>query len=245
MLECDKPIQSWEASIEALTQVNAALPKEIKAIFIGGATIPLHDEKNNVEKYFRPTKDIDVLPDTELDFYDSESLLRKSGFKDLHEPPITSFLFKDIPVDFIFPSGEQGFSNEWLIPAVKSAVPYTLPNGSTIHIPLLENLLALKIAAAKSRGMKEGKSIHDSHDIEDIFTLLSSRKDVSDLIGRGSDELRGFLASYFKELMDLGDFEDLVLGQISYLESEELYDEIIQFFKDYIKAELGESNAEL
>jgi predicted nucleotidyltransferase len=70
--------------------------------------------------------------------------------------------------------------------------------------------LATKLEAYKGRGKGDPLS---SHDIEDLLTLIDGRESLIDEVKTAPEELRGYLAEEFSQLLQDTNFEYAVNSQ--------------------------------
>jgi predicted nucleotidyltransferase len=194
-------------SIEMLQTVAHALgPLKDKVVFVGG-TIPSLLITDPAAPSLRPTKDVDLIVDTQKrqQYADFEAKLRGLGFQ-IQSPPICRYGIDDILVDVMTTSNIQGFSDRWYPEAFSTAEETTLPNGTLIRTIRAPLFLATKLNAWRERGMRD----YLAHDIEDILAVIDGRVALLDEIRQSSLDVQQFLAGAFKELMDDERFREII-----------------------------------
>lgn len=196
-------------NISRLRAVAQALkPLNQKVVFVGGATIALY---GNPERAFevRPTDDIDVV--VELATYGSfamlEERLRSIGFiNDTEAKVVCRYQIRGITVDII-PTDPKiiGFSNQWYPAGFSNAILFRLTERESVYIFALEYLIATKLEAFFSRGKTD---FLFSKDFEDLVYLFENAERIEDGLANCSGNLRSYLVSGFKSLLQHEDFEE-------------------------------------
>ncbi|MBO9684485.1 MAG: nucleotidyl transferase AbiEii/AbiGii toxin family protein [Flavisolibacter sp.] len=196
-------------NISRIRAVAQALkPLNQKVVFVGGATIALYGNWNTAFEV-RPTDDIDVV--IELATYGSfaklEERLREIGFvNDTEAKVVCRYKIRGITVD-IMPTDPKviGFSNRWYPEGFRSAIQYDLTERESIYIFSLEYLVATKLEAFFSRGKTD---FLFSRDFEDLVYLFENAEGVEEALANCTGDLKNYLASSFKLLLQHEDFEE-------------------------------------
>ncbi|MGC8724561.1 MAG: hypothetical protein ACP5VF_11930 [Acidobacteriota bacterium] len=193
-----------EGELERLTTVARQLePLHTKSVFLGGAIVGLL-VTDPAGAEVRPTKDVDVVVEvaTYFEYTEIEARLWDLGFLlDQEEgAPLCRWLVEGIKVDIMPPDTSViGFSNPWYPEAVRTAQPFQLGIGLSIHLINAPCFLATKLAAFSSRG--RGDYLR-SPDIEDVVIVLDGRPEMGDEIASSPSALREFLASESRALLE-------------------------------------------
>lgn len=109
----------------------------------------------------------------------------------------------------VMPSGESvlGFSNRWYEAALRTAVGVQLREGLSIRLVTPACFLATKLEAFEDRG--EGDYL-ESHDLEDVLSVVDGRPEIVAEVARADAELRGYVTAVFARLLaDEGFFNAL------------------------------------
>lgn len=176
-------------------------------VFVGGvlgAVYPLPEFLS-----VRPTADIDVVVDgiPVHGFPALEDRLRRAGFHNVaHDaprcrwrPPAALLVDDTFTVDIVGPEESvEGVSNAWYAEAMRHAERFDLPGGGTIWAITPVYFVATKLEAHKSRG--QGMPIYESHDMEDIVTVLAAFEMVRQDITTRSDVLGSYLRDELRRL---------------------------------------------
>ncbi len=186
-----------------------------KVVFLGGCTTAIFIN-NPAAPDVRYTVDVDCIIDvvTLQDYYKLETQLQQYGFKrDNHEGVICRWRYDDLILD-IMPTDEKilGFSNIWYKPAIYNAVNYKLLEEIDINITTAPYFLATKFEAFKSRGNKDYFS---SHDFEDIISVLDGRDKIFDEVMQSDINLKKYLLTSFKGMMNDESFHDALPGHLN------------------------------
>ncbi|HEX6981331.1 MAG TPA: nucleotidyl transferase AbiEii/AbiGii toxin family protein [Balneolaceae bacterium] len=172
-----------------------------EVVFTGGAIIELYADES-ASAPLRPTTDIDIVIEVVGygKFAELEGKLSKLTFyHDLESSITCRYRFKGIKVD-IMPTDEKilGFSNRWHKTGMEHVIRSKL--AEDLHINLFEPsyFLASKFEAFSDRGDDR----RTSHDFEDIVYFLDNRENWIDEISRSEDEVKSYLKTEFKNLID-------------------------------------------
>jgi hypothetical protein len=91
-----------------------------------------------------------------------------------------------------------GFSNPWYPEGFAHALPYTLPDNTAIQIMPAVYFVATKLAALRSRGMKD---IRLSNDLEDIVYVVDNRPGLATEVAAASDAVREYIDAEIGQLL--------------------------------------------
>ena len=208
-------LQKWMVS-----KVAEALGPDLReqVAFVGGCTTSFLLTDEFVLEQVRHTEDVDLIVHVMgyPGFYALQQALRAKGFKDMppdpeESAPVCAMKLGDLRVDFM-PDDPQvlGFSNRWYGNALKTAMPYELSDDLSVRLVNPPYFLATKLEAYKGRGKGDPLS---SHDIEDLLTLIDGRESLIDEVKTAPEELRGYLAEEFSQLLQDTNFEYAVNSQ--------------------------------
>lgn len=208
-------LQKWMVS-----KVAEALGPDLReqVAFVGGCTTSFLLTDEFVLEQVRHTEDVDLIVHVMgyPGFYALQQALRAKGFKDMppdpeETAPVCAMKLGDLRVDFM-PDDPQvlGFSNRWYGDALKTAMPYKLSDDLSIRLVNPSYFLATKLEAYKGRGKGDTLS---SHDIEDLLTLIDGRESLINEVKAAPEELRGYLAEEFRQLLQDPNFEYAVNSQ--------------------------------
>ncbi len=205
------PILSW---IETVVQGLGDLADS--AVFVGGAVTSLLITDSNITRV-RPTKDIDIIINTSrIGFYKLEDQLRARGFaqKMIGDDPICRWHYREVIVDIV-PTDEKilSFSNRWYVEAFACANWLDLPSGSRIRLISAPLFIATKLVAFGDRGQGD---FEESHDIEDIITVIDGRPELSQEAKRCSIEVQKFLSENFHALLNNDRFTSSIEWHLPY-----------------------------
>ena len=208
-------LQKWMVG-----KVAEALGPDLReqVAFVGGCTTSFLLTDEFVLEQVRHTDDVDLIVHVMgyPGFHKLQQALRAKGFKDMppdpeESAPVCAMKLGDLRVDFM-PDDPQvlGFSNRWYGDALKTAMPYELSDDLSIRLVNPPYFLATKLEAYKGRGKCDTLS---SHDIEDLLTLIDGRESLIDEVRTAPEELRGYLAEEFSQLLQDTNFEYAVNSQ--------------------------------
>ncbi|PPI85418.1 hypothetical protein KEHDKFFH_02985 [Marinobacter maroccanus] len=208
-------LQKWMVG-----KVAEALGPDLReqVAFVGGCTTSFLLTDEFVLEQVRHTEDVDLIVHVMgyQGFHALQQALRAKGFKDMppdleESAPVCAMKLGDLRVDFM-PDDPQvlGFSNRWYGDALKTAMPYKLSDYLSIRLVNPSYFLATKLEAYKGRGKGDTLS---SHDIEDLLTLIDGRESLINEVKAAPEELRGYLAEEFSQLLQDPNFEYAVNSQ--------------------------------
>ncbi|TGE20899.1 nucleotidyl transferase AbiEii/AbiGii toxin family protein [Hymenobacter metallicola] len=206
------------ANLAALQAVARALgPLRERVVFVGGSTAGLYSTAARAAES-RPTIDVDciieVVPHTA--YYALEEKLRALGFRhDQESKVICRWRVAGLVVD-VMPVGEDnimGFSNPWYPEGFAHAIPYALPNRTTIQIMPAVYFIATKLAALRGRGMSD---IRLSNDLEDIVYVLDNRPALGVEVAAASPAVRSYIATEVSRLLQHPELREAIDCQLPY-----------------------------
>lgn len=102
-----------------------------------------------------------------------------------------------------------GFSNIWYEPALRHALPFALPGGTSIRVITAPYFLATKMEAFRGRGKMDYQA---SHDLEDFVAIIEGRESVVLEIEQSSQAVRDYLSQAVKALLAKPQFLDVLPG---------------------------------
>jgi hypothetical protein len=201
-----------EGAKEAVARVARALGAERdRVLFVGGSVVALFalDEAIAV----RPTLDVDCVVDarTLSDYYAFIDRLRAMGFSSCQDEgaPLCRLVVGGIRVDVMGTIDSPiGPTNRWYRDAFASPERVSLGDIEVLAVrPIF--FVATKLEAFRSRG--RGAYV-DSHDIEDILTVVAAMSDLRAEVERGESVVARAVASQLAELARDEAFRDAVWG---------------------------------
>jgi hypothetical protein len=169
---------------------------------VGGSTAGLYTTVPKAPES-RFTNDVDCIIEVvpRMAYYALEEELRALGFvNDQTAQVICRWKIGGLVVD-IMPLSEDnilGFSNPWYPEGFAHAIPFQLPDDTSILIMPAVYFLATKLAALRSRGMRD---IRLSNDLEDILYLLDNRPELAEEVALASATVRPYLAVEISQLL--------------------------------------------
>ncbi|MFA6032790.1 MAG: hypothetical protein WC889_07835 [Myxococcota bacterium] len=202
--------------LKQLTKVAIRLgPLCEKVVFLGGVVTPLLVTDLGAADP-RPTLDVDVIVEvaTVADYYRLGEDLRNRGFKEdcSTGSPICRWVVDGIVVD-VMPTGAGilGFANRWYDEAFKSAPLFWLGDNLELRLISAPCFIATKLEAFNGRGAND---FLGSRDMEDIITVIDGRLELFDEIRVCSTELRDYLSSEFRSMLQDESFIQCVSGHL-------------------------------
>lgn len=182
-------------------------------VLVGGcATGFLVTDPDSVQ--FRSTKDIDVVTTVTKtsDYQNIERQLRNKGFTNVQEF-FCRFQKGELILDLMPTGGEPvgGHVNPWYREGVDRSNVFELPSGASISVIHPALFVATKLVAFNSRG---GGLFMDSHDMEDIITIVSGREELSEDISEVSQEAQNFICGEIETLVGEQSFIDSLPGLV-------------------------------
>lgn len=177
--------------------------------FVGGCTTALMLTDLYTRQQVRHTDDVDLIVHV-LSYAHWEQLkerLRENGFREQldNDAPICAMFLGSLRVDFMPDDADiLKFGNTWYRDALESAELRDIGEDVTVKIVRPAHFVATKLAAYLSRGNNDPL---DSHDVEDILTLIDGRPEIADEILQANSELRTYISSQLGTLQKHRDFE--------------------------------------
>jgi len=201
-------LDDYKAMIRAVA--NAIGPELCQEIaFVGGCTTALLLTDLYTKQQVRHTDDVDLIVHV-MSYAHWENLkeqLRQKGFREQpdDDAPICAMFLAGLRVDFM-PDDEEilNFGNAWYRDALASAERHDIGEGVTVRIVRPAHFVATKLAAYLSRGNNDPL---DSHDVEDILTLLDGRPEIADEILAADAAMRTYIGTQLAALQEHRDFE--------------------------------------
>ncbi|MCH7975100.1 MAG: nucleotidyl transferase AbiEii/AbiGii toxin family protein [Bacteroidetes bacterium] len=210
--------------------INAPGPQEIakisqhmkglaeQVVFLGGAVVPLLVTDPLIMR-FRETLDVDLIIKlaSRMAHVELEEKLRDLHFTHDTSPgaPICRWRIEGIRVD-IMPIDESilGFSNRWYPFAFDTAVPIQFPDGPPIRVISPVAFIATKLEAFRSPSREYHDDYFASHDLEDLLTVIDGRVELNGEIATSSADVRTYLSTGIKRLLEEPDFRDALPGHV-------------------------------
>lgn len=200
-------------AIEMLQEVARALGPLVDEVVVVGGTIPALLVTDPAAPTIRPTKDVDLIVDsqTRQRHASFEKRLRERGFQ-IQAPPACRYGIGEILVDVMTTSSAaMGFSDRWYAEAFATAEPMKLPDGSMIRVIRSPLFLATKLNAWLDRGKGD---YYAAQDLEDILAVIDGRPGLVEEIQRSSLEVKAFLSKSFATLLAAQGFLDAIPGHL-------------------------------
>jgi predicted nucleotidyltransferase len=142
-----------------------------------------------------------------------EALQAKGSSQSLeqNDPPFR-WTFAGMKLD-VMPTDQTvlGFSNPWYESAMQTAVTVTLREGLSIRLAAATSFVATKLVAFLDRGKGD---FLESHDLEDVLSVVDGRPELVDEFERAASELREYVASVFARLLADEDFINALPGMV-------------------------------
>ena len=101
-----------------------------------------------------------------------------------------------------------GFTNRWYSPAVVTATTVNV-TGARIRLITAPYFVATKLVAYHGRG---GGDVAGSHDLEDLLAVVDGRNELVDELAGAAADVRDFIATEIRLLLDLRVFVDALPG---------------------------------
>ena len=203
---------SNQVNLPALQAVARALGHlRSRVVFVGGSTAGLYTTVAKAPES-RFTNDVDCIIEVvpRMAYYDLEEELRTLGFvNDQTAKVICRWRVGKLVVD-VMPLNEDnilGFSNPWYPEGFAQAIPYTLPDETTIQIMPAVYFIATKLAALRSRGMKD---IRLSNDLEDIVYVVDNRPELAMEVAVASGAVKTYLAAEVQQVLQHPEIQEAI-----------------------------------
>ncbi len=177
-------------------------PLRERVVFVGGATVNLYSTTPTSTPEPRITDDVDCIVEVapRSAFYALEEELRALGFaNDTSSGIICRWQLQGLTVD-IMPTepGILGFSNPWYPAGFAQAIPYALPNGTSIRILSPPYFVATKLVALRDRGWAD---LRLSQDLEDLVHVLDNRLALPAEVNAADPAVRQYIQKQVTELL--------------------------------------------
>ena len=190
-------------NVTRLMAVAHALgPLRERVVFVGGAVVNLYSTTPTGTPEPRITGDVDcvveVAPRTA--FYQLEDELRTLGsVNDVASGVICRWNYQGLTVD-VMPTGPAilDFGNPWYAEGFARAVPYALPDNTTIRVLSPVYFLCIKLVALRDRGWAD---LRVSQDLEDIVHLVDNRTELPTELTRMPRTVQGYVRQQLRELL--------------------------------------------
>jgi predicted nucleotidyltransferase len=192
-----------DSNIELLAGVAVALGDlRERFVFLGGCATALLIT-DPAAPPVRATHDVDaVVAIVSLaEYHRLGNALRARGFSQTvaeGEPPYR-WTIGGMKLD-VLPTDEAvlGFSSRWYSAAMRTAVTVSLRRGLDIRLVTPAYFIATKLDAFAERG--KGDYL-ESHDLEDVLSVVDGRPEIVDDIAQAEPELRRYVGKIFADLV--------------------------------------------
>ncbi len=205
-----------DPNIELLIQIAAALGDlRERLVFVGGCATALLIT-DPAAAPVRATEDVDTIVAiaSTPEYHQLGEALHARGFSqplEQSDPPFR-WTFAGMKLD-VMPIDQAvlGFSNRWYESAMQTAVTATLREGLSIRLVTATCFVATKLVAFLDRG--KGDYL-ESHDLEDVLSVVDGRPALVDEFERAAIELREYVAGVFARLLADEDFINALPGMV-------------------------------
>ena len=205
---------SFSRNLPRLMAVAHALgPWRERVVFVGGATVNLYSTATGPTPEPRTTDDVDCIVEVSplSAFHRMEEELRALGFTNDIE---ASFIGRwklptGLTVDMIPVQPILGFSNEWYPAGFAHALPYILPDNTTIRILSPPYFLATKLVALRDRGWLD---LWRSQDLEDIVHVVDNRLELAVEVTAAGSAVRAYIRGQLMALLARPEVLDVLEG---------------------------------
>ncbi|MCM2435582.1 nucleotidyl transferase AbiEii/AbiGii toxin family protein [Agrobacterium rosae] len=202
--------------LEMMRAVASALGEDLRSrlVFVGGCTTALFITDLVTLEDVRATDDIDLIVDLAglPAWAQLQEELRQRGFMEAADEVICRMRLGKLTVDFM-PDDPAilGFGNRWYAGGIETTQHYQLSEDLAIRILTPPMFLATKLEAYAGRG--NGDLIM-SRDAEDILLIVDGREELLAEVTAAGNDVRNFIAGRFCALLEQGDFDDFLDGNI-------------------------------
>ena len=192
--------------------VTLLAPVLDELVFVGGCTTGLFITDPGATG-IRPTMDVDAIVDVTsyAQYADLAERLRALGLaEDTSDgAPLCRWRQGSLIVD-VMPTDASvlGFSNRWYPAAIDTAQRLEIA-GLRVRVVTPPLFLATKLEAFHGRG---GGDVLASHDLEDVIAVVDGRVEIVDEIAAANFEVRTYVASQLRSLLDDPDFVEALPG---------------------------------
>ena len=165
----------------------------------------------------RATFDIDAIAQvlSRAEYYQFAEKLKEKGFREDTDEgaPMCRWRGENVILDVIpIDPNILGFGSDWYQEAQENAMKFALPSGNVIFLITSPFFLITKLDAFNGRGKGD---YMQSHDIEDIVTVLDGRPELLDELEKAEPKVKQELASRFEALRQNTRFIDAVAGHLA------------------------------
>lgn len=205
-----------DPNIELLIQVAEALGDlRERLVLVGGCATALLIT-DPAAAPVRATEDVDAIVAvvSKVEYHQLGRALRAKGFSqslEQSDPPFR-WTFAGMKLD-VMPIDEAvlGFSNRWYELAIQTAVTVMLRERLSVRLVTATCFVATKLVAFLDRG--KGDYL-ESHDLEDVLSVVDGRPALVDEFEREAIELREYVASVFTRLLADEGFINALPGMV-------------------------------
>ena len=205
-------------NLPRLMAVGHALgPLRERVVFVGGAVVNLYSTTPAGTPEPRVTEDVDCIVEVapRTAFYQLEDELRTLGFvNDVASSVICRWTYQGLTVD-IMPTDPTilGFGNPWYAAGFTEAMPYRLPDNSTIRVLSPVFFLCTKLVALRDRGWGE---LRVSQDLEDIVHLVDNRRELRAELTQADASVQVYVRQQLQELLAHPAFAEALSWTVPY-----------------------------
>ena len=165
----------------------------------------------------RATYDVDAIAQvlSRAEYYQFAEKLKEKGFREDTDEgaPMCRWRGENVILDVIpIDPNILGFGSDWYQEAQENAMKFALPSGNVIFLITSPFFLITKLDAFNGRGKGD---YMQSHDIEDIVTVLDGRPELLDELEKAEPKVKQELASRFEALRQNTRFIDAVAGHLA------------------------------
>lgn len=184
-------------------------------VFVGGCTTGLLITDKGAAQV-RETKDVDTIVEAASysQYVKFSERLQKIDFNIDTSPdaPLCRWIKGETILD-VMPLDEKtlGFSNSWYKSAMENAQQYEIFPNKIIRIISPLYFCATKLEAFEGRGNGDFVA---SHDLEDLICVVDGRVELIDELNLSSDDLRKFISTKIKSLLETRQFSDALPGYL-------------------------------
>ena len=196
---------------------HALGPLRERVVFVGGATVNLYSAAANATPEPRTTEDVDCIVEVtpRSAFHRMEEELRSLGFVNDTEAAFigrwklpTGLIVDIIPTE----PDIVGISNPWYPDGFALAIPYVLPDDTSIRILSPPYFLATKLVALRNRGWPD---LWTSQDLEDIVHVVDNRPLLPTEVAAADPALRGYVSQELTALLARPELLEVIEGVLA------------------------------
>ncbi len=186
---------------------------DLDLIYIGGAVLPLYLPAIPPDE-IRVTSDVDCIKCvSRFEYQELGGLLEARGFTQANHregDPICRWRRQHLIAD-VMPTDERilGFGNRWYAEGSLHTQTFCLPSGRSIRSFTPAYYLAAKVEAFWGRGQQD---ILNSHDFEDIISLIDGCSGLELNIQQSSSFIQEYFIYFFQNLLMRSDFLQIIEG---------------------------------